>query len=189
MRRTGLAGVAGAAVILCMTPRAAFAATPYLQLYPTAVSVGQRVTAYGSDFCSSGCSQVTITVGTHVAASGVTVSADGKFQAAFSVNVTPGSYRVIASQTTADGLPSSASAFLQVAATDTAASPKPGTTPGPASPPAGPSPTPGVPSGTPSAWHSLTTNGASSPGVWIAAILVAGAILLAVLLVYRRLND
>jgi len=183
----GLVGLAGLAAFLAnLGPIAGAAATPYLQLYPTTASVGQQVTAYGSDFCSTGCSPVTVSLGDKAVATGVAVGADGKFQAAFTVNTPPGRYSVTASQTGPGGAASSASAFLEVAATDSATSPKPGT-PNPASPTPGGSPGPGASSATPSGFVQAAL-GTSSPAGWIALIVLGVAVLLAGVIFYRRLQ-
>jgi len=173
VRHAGLAGLAGlAAFLVNLGPVVAAAATPYLQLYPTTVSVGQQVTAYGSDFCSTGCSPVTVSLGDKAVATGVAVGADGKFQAAFTVNTPPGRY--------------SASAFLEVAATDSATSPKPGTS-NPPSPPTGASPVLGTPSSSPAGFLPAAL-GKGSPAGWIALVVLGAAVLLAGVILYRRLQ-
>jgi len=187
VRHAGLAGLAGlAAFLVNLGPVVAAAATPYLQLYPTTVSVGQQVTAYGSDFCSTGCSPVTVSLGDKAVATGVAVGADGKFQAAFTVNTPPGRYSVTASQSGLGGAASSASAFLEVAATDSATSPKPGTS-NPPSPPTGASPVLGTPSTTPAGFLPAAL-GKGSPAGWIALVVLGAAVLLAGVILYRRLQ-
>jgi len=90
---------------------------PYVQLVgtiaitgQTAAFTGDMVTVYGSNFCGTpGCSPVTVTVvdrvvrAERVAASGVQVTGDGRFQTTFTVTEDPGQYTVTASQTAADG--------------------------------------------------------------------------------------
>lgn len=99
--------------------QSAHTATPYLQLVPETTFTGQQVTAYGSGFCgTSGCSVVTIKVAGRVAASKVSVSADGRFQTLFTVTENPGHYTVIASQAARDGSTLQASAPLILPATD-----------------------------------------------------------------------
>ncbi len=187
MRHAGLTGLAGLAAFLAtLSAVVAAAATPYLQLYPTTASVGQQVTAYGSDFCSTGCSSVTVSLGDNVVATGIDVGADGKFQTAFTVNTPPGHYSVTASQTGPGGATSSASASLEVAATDSATSPKPGT-PNPASPSPNGSSAPGASSATPSGFVPAALD-TSSPAGWIALIVLGVAVLLAGVILYRRLQ-
>jgi len=176
-------------ITAALYPAVAGAATPYLQLIPSTVAVGQTVTAYGSDFCSAGCSAVTLTLGDQVVASGVQVAGDGRFQASFRVNVLPGSYTVTARQTTAAGGTLSASAFLQVAASDGTSPPPP-----PSGPPnlTSPSPRPSSnPASTPSpssAAQSPFATG-SAVGAWLPWALLAALALLALVagfLVVRR---
>jgi len=99
--------------------QSAHTATPYLQLVPETAFTGQQVTAYGSGFCgTSGCSVVTIKIAGRVAASKVSVRADGRFQASFTVTENPGRYTVTASQVATDGSTLQASAPLILPATD-----------------------------------------------------------------------
>lgn len=103
----GLPAVAGA------SPQAdtGLAATPYLQLVGTipiagqpTVTSGDTATAYGSGFCGApGCSPVTLTVATRVAAKDIDVSPNGSFRATFAISEDPGRYTVMASQKAADG--------------------------------------------------------------------------------------
>ena len=174
MRKFLVALATAGAVALGAHPAAAD--TPYLQLSPTTAGVGQRVTAYGSGFCSADCSAVTIAVGNQVVASGVQVGADGKFTAVVTINLTPGTYTVIARQTGAGGSVSSASASLQVAASDTGASPTPGTSPGGPTPPPSAVSTPAGVSPTQQAPIDSNPN-ALKPG-WIVLVVVVVAVLL-----------
>jgi len=92
-------------------PLSASTVTPYLQLVgtiaiagQTSASTGDKVTVYGSGFCgAAGCSPVTLTVGTRVAAEGVQVGADGTFKATITITEVPSRYIVTASQSGADG--------------------------------------------------------------------------------------
>lgn len=106
-------------VPLGLVIQSAHTATPYLQLVPETTFTGQQVTAYGSGFCgTSGCSVVTIKVAGRVAASKVSVSADGRFQTSFTVTENSGHYTVTASQVATDGSTLQASAPLILPATD-----------------------------------------------------------------------
>jgi hypothetical protein len=106
-------------VPLGLVIQSAHAATPYLQLVPETAFTGQQVTAYGSGFCgTSGCSVVTIKVADRVAASKVSVRADGRFQTSFTVTENSGHYTVTASQVVTDGSTLQASAPLILPATD-----------------------------------------------------------------------
>ncbi len=86
-------------------------AAAYLQLAgtiaiagQTTASTGDKVTVYGSGFCGlAGCSPVTVTVGTRVAAEGVQVGADGTFKATITITEIPSRYVVTAFQSAADG--------------------------------------------------------------------------------------
>jgi hypothetical protein len=172
MRKFFVSLAAAGAVLLGAHPAAAD--TPYLQVFPTTAGVGQRVTAYGSGFCSVGCSSVTLAVGNQVVASGVQVATDGRFQATFTPNLTPGTYEVSARQTGPGGSTSSASASLQIAASDSGTSPTPGTSPGTATP---------VPSATAGASPSQKVPNDARVGglapIWVAIIVIGVIVLLA----------
>jgi hypothetical protein len=106
-------------------PKQAATSAAYLQLVGTIAITGQTtaftgdtVTAFGSGFCSTGCSPVTLMIGRRVAAQGVPVGADGKFTVTFTVDDIPSRYIVTASQTAADGSTLTDSAPLVVALGD-----------------------------------------------------------------------
>jgi hypothetical protein len=106
-------------------PKQAATSAPYLQLVGTIAITGQTtaftgdtVTAFGSGFCSTGCSPVTLMIGGRVAAQGVPVGADGKFTVMFAIDDIPSRYIVTASQSAADGSTLTDSAPLVVALGD-----------------------------------------------------------------------
>jgi hypothetical protein len=78
---------------------------PYLQLVGTVGITGQTtafngdtVTVFGSGFCATSCSPVTLMIGDQLVGEGVQVGADGTFKTTFTVDEIPGRYIVTALQ-------------------------------------------------------------------------------------------
>ncbi len=100
---------------------------PYLQLVGTLGITGQvtafsgdTVKVFGSGFCATGCSTLTLMIGDHLVGEAVRVGADGTFKATFTVDEIPGRYIVTASQKAGDGSQVTDSAPLVVPVGDEA---------------------------------------------------------------------
>ena len=134
--------LSAAAVLLSLAPGGSAAAQgPFLGVFPNPTT-DRHVTAFGSDFCAApACSTVAITIDERVAATGIQVGPEGKFEIALTITEPAGNYTVTASQTNARGALISAQARLSVMAQDFIEP-----TPTPAGqgtpPPGGASPTP-----------------------------------------------
>jgi hypothetical protein len=120
MRKARLLGAVATVLLagLALSSAAAQAGAS-IQVVPSTVGQGQRVTVYGSGFCDSpDCSSVTIMLNTQTLAPDVQVMPDGTFQYLFIVTQTPDQYRVTARQTTSDGSSREASYGLMVLGSD-----------------------------------------------------------------------
>lgn len=123
-------GSAGAILLAGLTSFAAWGATPpSLRVIPNPTPTGQHPTAYGSGFCSAGCSAVRITAGGEQIADGIPVGADGTFAHQFTVTLSPGQYLVVASQTDATGATLQATTGMTVVPNDATAPTQPAPTP------------------------------------------------------------
>lgn len=118
-----------AATITTAPARAAAAAA--IDVFPVPAVSGQQVSVVGHGFCATGgCSQVTVSIEGTTVLSGVKVSSDGGFTAAFTITVVPGDHDVTASQHTGDG-DRTATAHLIVLPPDNRTTPTSAPTPRP----------------------------------------------------------
>jgi hypothetical protein len=95
-------------------------AAPEIHVTPVQPTPGERVTVQGSGFCPSPCSAVSVSVDGSVAASGVTVSADGIFEVMVGLTPVAGDSTISASQTDAGGAVREATVSVHVVASDQA---------------------------------------------------------------------